>query len=146
MPRTLGAAIRDRRAELGWTQEDLAVRANGIAGEGEPDYREWMRQSDVSRLERGKVGLPRRQRLERIAAALGLPLGELLARSGWSGAAAAFAGPASGPADGPPPPAADRGDPVGPAGAVTRRRQVQAGGPTRTRRRRDVHAFNRSNR
>jgi hypothetical protein len=34
--------------------------------------------------------LPRRERLERIAEVLGLPLGELLARSGWSGAREAF--------------------------------------------------------
>ena len=50
-----------------------------------------MRQSDISRIERGKVGLPRRARLARIAAALELPLGELLARSGWVGADTVFA-------------------------------------------------------
>lgn len=72
---TLGQVIRDRRRELGWTQEGLAARVDhGVA------------QSDVSRLERGKIMLPRRQRLERIAAALELPLGVLLARSGWAGA------------------------------------------------------------
>ncbi len=80
--RPLGEAIRDRRRELGWTQEELAARASTFPGE--------VRQSDVSRLERGKVGLPRRARLERIARALGLPLGELLAGSGWVGADAAF--------------------------------------------------------
>ena len=74
----LGAVIRARRIELGLTQEELAAR---IGGEGE-----YVRQSDVSRLERGRVGLPRRARLERIAAALGLPAGEVLARSGWAGA------------------------------------------------------------
>lgn len=45
-----------------------------------------MQQSDVSALERGRVTLPRRDRLERVAAALCLPLGELLARSGWADA------------------------------------------------------------
>ena len=49
-----------------------------------------MHQSDVSRLERGKVARPRRDRLARIAQALGLPLGELLARSDWAGAEAEF--------------------------------------------------------
>ena len=81
-PGTLGEAIRRRRAALGWTQEELAERASA---EGDR-----LRQSDISRLERGKVGLPHRERLERIAAALDLPLGELLARSGWSGATDAF--------------------------------------------------------
>jgi transcriptional regulator with XRE-family HTH domain len=82
--RTLGDAIRTRRRELGWSQEDLAQR---IAAHGDEAFR----QSDVSRLERGKVTLPRRERLEHIAAVLELSLGELLARSGWTGATSAFA-------------------------------------------------------
>jgi hypothetical protein len=36
-------------------------------------------------LERDRVTLPRRERLARIAAALDLPLGQLLAASGWEG-------------------------------------------------------------
>jgi len=80
--RSLGETIRVRRVALGWTQEVLAAR---IGGEGGICH-----QSEVSRLERGRVGLPRRARLERIAAALDLPLGDLLARSGWAGAEAAF--------------------------------------------------------
>ena len=83
--RTLGDAIRTRRRELGWSQEDLAKR---IADHGDEGFR----QSDVSRLERGKVTLPRRERLEHIAAVLGLSLGDLLARSGWTGATSAFPG------------------------------------------------------
>ena len=82
--RTLGDAIRTRRQELGWSQEELAKR---IADHGDEAFR----QSDVSRLERGKVTLPRRERLVHVAAVLGLSLGELLARSGWTGAASAFA-------------------------------------------------------
>ena len=82
--RSLGEAIRTRRLELGWSQEELAERI----GDG-------VRQADVSRLERGRVTLPRRQRLERIAAALGMSPGELLARSGWAGADVAFAPPAA---------------------------------------------------
>ena len=79
---TLGEVIRRRRQELGWSQEELAERASVDGDE--------VRQSDVSRLEAGKVALPRRARLERIAAALGLPLGDLLARSGWAGAVESF--------------------------------------------------------
>jgi signal transduction histidine kinase len=44
------------------------------------------RQSDVSRLERSKVGLPQRERLFHLAAVLDLSVGELLARAGWAGA------------------------------------------------------------
>jgi transcriptional regulator with XRE-family HTH domain len=79
---SLGSTIRARRGELGLTQEELAER---ISADGE-----YLRQSDVSRLERGAVELPRRARLERIAAALGLSTGELLARSGWAKADAYF--------------------------------------------------------
>jgi transcriptional regulator with XRE-family HTH domain len=75
---TLGALIRQRRRELGWTQEELAERISSDD--------EYVRQSEISRIESGRIGLPRRERLERIADALGLPLGELLARSGWAGA------------------------------------------------------------
>ena len=64
--RTLGDAIRTRRQGLGWSQEDLAKR---IADHGDEAFR----QSDVSRLERGKVTLPRRERLEHVAAVLGFP-------------------------------------------------------------------------
>lgn len=71
--RTLGAIVESRRRELGLSQEDLAERI----GDG-------ITQSQLSRLERGGVKLPRRERMERIAAALDLPLGELLARSGWA--------------------------------------------------------------
>jgi transcriptional regulator with XRE-family HTH domain len=79
----LGATIRDRRRELGWSQEELAERVRETGGR--------MRQSDVSRLEQGRVVLPHADRLGGIAAALGLPVGELLARSGWTGAESAFA-------------------------------------------------------
>ena len=81
--RSLGSTIKARRLELGWSQEELAER---VAAHGDPAFR----QSDVSRLERGKVGLPHRDRLARIAAVLDLTPGELLVRSGWAGAEAAF--------------------------------------------------------
>lgn len=74
---TLGVVIRQRRRELGWTQEELAER---ISADGE-----YVRQSEISRIENGKIELPRYERLVRIAAALDLPLGELLSRSGWAG-------------------------------------------------------------
>lgn len=72
--KTLGNLIRTRRLELGWTQEELAERI----GPG-------VRQSDVSRLERGKTALPRLERLTQIAAVLGLSVGDLLKQAGWFG-------------------------------------------------------------
>ncbi len=72
---TLGQLIRERRMELNLTQEELAERV----GEG-------VRQSEISRLERNRVALPRRHRMEALAVALEIPVGVLLARSGWSGA------------------------------------------------------------
>jgi transcriptional regulator with XRE-family HTH domain len=75
MGASLGRLIRQRRIELGLTQEELAERV----GDG-------VRQAEISRLERDRVTLPRRGRLEQIAQALDVPMGELLARSGWVGA------------------------------------------------------------
>ena len=72
---TLGKFIQRRRVELGLTQEQLAERVGG-----------GVRQAEISRLEHDRVTLPRRQRLEQIARALDVPIGELLARSGWVGA------------------------------------------------------------
>lgn len=72
--RTLGQVIRQRRNELGLTQEELAERI----GEG-------VRQAEVSRLEHDYITLPRRSRLDQIARALDLPIGVLLAHSGWTG-------------------------------------------------------------
>jgi signal transduction histidine kinase/ribosome-binding protein aMBF1 (putative translation factor) len=89
-PRSLGAVIAHRRRELGWSQQELAAR---VAAHGDAAFR----QSDVSRLEHGKVGLPQRERLGHLAAVLDLPVGELLARAGWAGAEAAFAAEASRP-------------------------------------------------
>ncbi len=89
-PGSLGAVIRQRRSELGWSQEELAAR---VSDEGDE-----VRQSDISRLERGRVGLPRRARLLRLAAVLGLAPGDLLARSGWAGADRAMPGAAPPPA------------------------------------------------
>jgi len=72
---TLGQVIQKRRTELNLTQEELAERV----GDG-------IRQAGISRLEHDRIGLPRRERLARIAKALDLPLGVLLVQSGWMGA------------------------------------------------------------
>ena len=42
-----------------------------------------LRQSEISRLERDGVALPRRERMEAIAVALDLSLGDLMVRTGW---------------------------------------------------------------
>jgi transcriptional regulator with XRE-family HTH domain len=85
---SLGASIRQRRKSLGLTQEQLAER---ISGDGE-----YLRQSDISRIEHDEITLPRRARLERLAAALDVSLGELLARSGWAQAESWFSGDMAG--------------------------------------------------
>ena len=72
MPQSLGTFIRERRQDLGLTQDELADRIGGS-----------VRQAEISRLEGGAVALPRRKRLEALAAALEVSLGELLVRSGW---------------------------------------------------------------
>lgn len=70
--RSLGEAIRLRRLELSLSQEELGERIG-------PD----VRQSDVSRLERGRILFPRLERLNQIADALELSLGALLIEAGW---------------------------------------------------------------
>jgi transcriptional regulator with XRE-family HTH domain len=77
--------IRRRRQALGLTQDQLAEQISGT---------DHVTQTDISRIELGKVKLPHYERLERIGSVLDLPLGELLACSGWAGAETAFAGPA----------------------------------------------------
>jgi transcriptional regulator with XRE-family HTH domain len=72
MPVRLGNFIRERRQELGLTQEQLAERIGDT-----------VRQAEVSRLENNRISLPRRERLAAIAAALEVSLGELLIRTGW---------------------------------------------------------------
>jgi transcriptional regulator with XRE-family HTH domain len=73
---SLGTTIRMRRRELGLSQEELAerIRIHGVS----------IRQTEISRIELDKVTLPGRDRLEAIALALDMPLGELLSRSGWT--------------------------------------------------------------
>ena len=68
----LGNYVRERRGDLGLTQEELAARIGGSAT-----------QAEISRLERGAIAFPRRQRLEALAAALEVTLGSLLVHSGW---------------------------------------------------------------
>ena len=69
---SLGQFIRQRRQDLGLTQEDLAERIGTTA-----------RQAEVSRLENDRISLPRRMRMVAIATALEVSLGELLVRTGW---------------------------------------------------------------
>ncbi len=69
---TLGQFIRTNRLAMGLTQEQLANQV----GEG-------IRQSDISRLEQERVEFPRRERLQAIAAALDVTLGDLLISTGW---------------------------------------------------------------
>jgi transcriptional regulator with XRE-family HTH domain len=73
---TLGSLIRQRRIELGLTQQELADRIS--------TDEIYIRASEISRIEHDRVGLPRRARLERISAALELSLAELLISSGWA--------------------------------------------------------------
>ncbi len=64
---TLGQFIRANRLAMGMTQEELASRVGDN-----------VRQSDISRLENDGVDFPRRERLDAIAVALGVKLGDLL--------------------------------------------------------------------
>ena len=72
MTLTVGQYIQKRRTQLGITQEELAERV----GEG-------VRQSEISRLEHDRVTLPHRDRLDMLAAALEVSLGDLLITTGW---------------------------------------------------------------
>jgi transcriptional regulator with XRE-family HTH domain len=67
-----GDHLRKLRMDLGLTQEELAERIGGTCS-----------QAEISRLERGQVSMPRRARLDDLAAALEVSLGELLIHSGW---------------------------------------------------------------
>jgi transcriptional regulator with XRE-family HTH domain len=76
--RSLGTELQRHRVALGLTQAALAEK---VAACGD-----WtIRQSDISRLERGVVTLPHAPRLRFLAAALGVPAGDLLVSSGWTG-------------------------------------------------------------
>jgi len=68
----LGQFIRANRLAMGMTQEELAHRVGDN-----------VRQSDISRLENDGVDFPRRERLDAIAVALGVKLGDLLISTGW---------------------------------------------------------------
>jgi transcriptional regulator with XRE-family HTH domain len=69
---TLGQFIRANRLALGLTQEQLAERLGDN-----------VRQSHISQLEQDVVKFPRRERLEAIAEALNVTLGDLLISTGW---------------------------------------------------------------
>jgi transcriptional regulator with XRE-family HTH domain len=69
---TLGQFIRANRLAKGLTQEQLAERIGDN-----------IRQSHISQLEKDIVKFPRRERLEAIAEALDVTLGDLLISTGW---------------------------------------------------------------
>jgi transcriptional regulator with XRE-family HTH domain len=68
----IGNYIRERRQDLGLSQEQLAERVGGSYG-----------QSDISRIERGHIELPRLATLVSLATSLEVPVGNLLIASGW---------------------------------------------------------------
>lgn len=70
--RNLGTTVRQRRVELGLSQVQLADRVGGET-----------QQSDISRIERGRLPWPRPQLLQSLAAALDLTVLELITMSGW---------------------------------------------------------------
>ena len=65
-----GERLRSLRKTRGWTQADLA-RASGLT------------RSHISRLEAGAIQLPSRERLHRLAQALGTTPDDLLAAAGY---------------------------------------------------------------
>lgn len=85
MTRSLGQVIAARRREMSLTQEQFAE----LLGEG-------VRQSEISRLERGLVTMPRPERLQRIADVIDVPVGELLLLTAWAGPVAEAADAPSG--------------------------------------------------
>ena len=72
MPTRFGSYIRERRQQLGLSQDQLAERM------GEP-----YRQADISRLEDGQDEPPRLGTLNRLALALEVQVGDLLIVSDW---------------------------------------------------------------
>lgn len=68
----IGNYVRERRQDLGLSQEQLAERVGGTYG-----------QSDISRIERGHIELPRLATMVSLAASLEVPVGDLLIASGW---------------------------------------------------------------
>ena len=72
MHSAFGAYIRERRKDVGLSQEQLAERMGGACT-----------QSDISRIERGLVQLPRMTTLVNLAASLEVSVGDLLIAAGW---------------------------------------------------------------
>jgi transcriptional regulator with XRE-family HTH domain len=68
----LGEYIRERRHQLGLSQEQLAERVGGTYSQG-----------DISRLERGHIELPHLETLIKLASVLEVPVGNLLIAGGW---------------------------------------------------------------
>jgi transcriptional regulator with XRE-family HTH domain len=79
---SLGRTIRNRRRELGLSQEAFAERVCSLGV--------YIRQTEISRIELDKVLLPNQERLVAIAHALNMSLGDLLSLAGWDLADAFF--------------------------------------------------------
>ena len=74
--KSLGRFIRERRIELGLTQEELGDRLDPP-----------LSQAAISAMEIRRIGLPPPTRIRQLAAALEVDPVTLLAESGWTGAA-----------------------------------------------------------
>lgn len=67
----LGNLIRRKRAEKGWSQAELARRIVDATGHA-------IKQSDISRIERGDISLPRFERLAAFSLVLDIPVSDLI--------------------------------------------------------------------
>jgi transcriptional regulator with XRE-family HTH domain len=89
---TLGALLKDRRAEGGWTQEEIAARAGRY-------QRKEVDQTHVSHWERDGIKRPTGAQLRMLAHAYELPVVELVIAAGYlrrddlAGAEDSFANP-----------------------------------------------------
>lgn len=72
LEQNLGNAIRQRRLDLGLSQIQVAERMGSE-----------FRQSDISRIEQGRVQFPRPQLLMELAGALNISIIDLMAEAGW---------------------------------------------------------------
>ena len=81
-----GGVLREEREKKGWSQTELAARAS--AERVSDDDRE-IGQNVISSWERGEVTLPRLKTMNRVEAALGLPIGFILERAAVYGFRAA---------------------------------------------------------
>lgn len=72
LEQSLGRAIRQRRLDLGLSQVEVAERMGSE-----------FRQSDISRIEQGRVQFPRPQLLMALAGSLNISIIDLMVEAGW---------------------------------------------------------------